>query len=90
MSQRSEVIAHTHTHIHTHTHTHTLIPPPPSPSPQVKTVKYNDEVSSDEDHDAYLEKMKAEGLDRDSEDGELRRPPLSQCTGEEASQLGLL
>lgn len=30
---------------------------------------YNDDVSSDSDHDAYLERMKAEGEDRDSEDG---------------------
>ena len=30
---------------------------------------YNDDGSSDSDHDAYLERMIAEGEDRDSEDG---------------------
>ena len=34
-------------------------------------VSYNDEVGSDssDDHDAYLERMKAEGEEVDSEDG---------------------
>ena len=36
--------------------------------PQQK-VTYNDELSSESDHDAYLEMMKAEGEERDSEDG---------------------
>ena len=36
--------------------------------PQQK-VTYNDELSSESDHDAYLERMKAEGEERDSEDG---------------------
>lgn len=30
---------------------------------------YNDDGSSDSDHDAYLERMIAEGEDKDSEDG---------------------
>ena len=30
---------------------------------------YNDDASSDSDHDAYLARMKAEGEDKDSEDG---------------------
>ena len=30
---------------------------------------YKDDDSSSSDHDAYLERMKAEGEDRDSEDG---------------------
>lgn len=33
------------------------------------TVAYKDESSDEENHDAYLERMKAEGEDRDSEDG---------------------
>ncbi len=32
---------------------------------------YNDDGSSDSDHDAYLERMIAEGEDKDSEDGTL-------------------
>lgn len=32
-------------------------------------VSYKDDGSSGSDHDAYLERMKAEGEDRDSEDG---------------------
>lgn len=31
---------------------------------------YHDDGSSESDHDAYLARMKAEGEDRDSEDGE--------------------
>ena len=31
---------------------------------------YNDEGSSDSEHDAYRERMIAEGEERDSEDGE--------------------
>lgn len=37
---------------------------------QVHTVSYNDEGSSDSEHDAYRERMIAEGEERDSEDGE--------------------
>lgn len=33
------------------------------------TRSYKDDGSSDSDHDAYLERMIAEGEDRDSEDG---------------------
>ena len=36
--------------------------------PQQK-VSYDEEISSESDHDAYLERMKAEGEERDSEDG---------------------
>ena len=36
--------------------------------PQQK-ANYNDELSSESDHDAYLERMKAEGEEKDSEDG---------------------
>jgi len=36
----------------------------------VHTVSYNDEGSSDSEHDAYRERMIAEGEERDSEDGE--------------------
>ena len=38
---------------------------------KVKTgnVRYKDDGSSGSEHDAYLERMKAEGEDRDSEDG---------------------
>ena len=35
----------------------------------VQTVSYNDDASSESGHDAYLERMKAEGEERDSEDG---------------------
>ena len=34
-------------------------------------ASYDDGSSSDSSHDAYLERMKAEGEERDSEDGEL-------------------
>ncbi len=37
---------------------------------QVARVAYNDELSSDSEHDAYLERMKQQGEDRDSESGE--------------------
>lgn len=37
-------------------------------APQQK-VAYDDDLSSESDHDAYLERMKAEGEERDSEDG---------------------
>lgn len=33
---------------------------------KVQAVKYNDEASSESEHDAYLERMKAEGEERDS------------------------
>lgn len=36
-----------------------------------RALSYKDDVSSDSDHDAYLAKMKAEGEDRDSEDGNM-------------------
>ena len=42
--------------------------------PQQK-VSYDEDPSSESDHDAYLERMKAEGEERDSEDGE----SLSLC-----------
>ena len=32
-------------------------------------LTFRDDASSDSDHDAYLERMKAEGEDKDSEDG---------------------
>ena len=35
----------------------------------VQTVSYNDDASSESGHDAYLERMKAEGEERDSDDG---------------------
>ena len=38
---------------------------------QEKTVRYDEGGSSDSEHDAYLERMKAEGEERDSEDGRL-------------------
>ena len=44
--------------------------------PQQK-VSYNDDMSSESDHDAYLERMKAEGEERDSEDGTLLSRSLS-------------
>lgn len=34
-----------------------------------RVLSYNDDGSSESDHDAYLARMKAEGEDRDSEDG---------------------
>ena len=37
--------------------------------PQQKVRGYDDDLSSESDHDAYLERMKAEGEERDSEDG---------------------
>jgi len=37
-----------------------------------RMLSYNDDASSDSDHDAYLARMKAEGEDRDSEDGSER------------------
>ena len=42
--------------------------------PQQK-VSYDNDLSSESDHDAYLERMKAEGEERDSEDGESLSPP---------------
>jgi structure-specific recognition protein 1 len=36
---------------------------------KANNVRYKDEGSSGSEHDAYLERMKAEGEDRDSEDG---------------------
>ena len=45
--------------------------------PQQK-VSYDNDLSSESDHDAYLERMKAEGEERDSEDGEsFPHPPPS-------------
>lgn len=44
--------------------------------PQQK-VKYDDDMSSESDHDAYLERMKAEGEERDSEDGVYLSPSHS-------------
>ena len=41
--------------------------------PQQK-VSYDDDLSSESDHDAYLERMKAEGEERDSEDGKFLPP----------------
>ncbi len=38
---------------------------------QVSKASYDDGSSSDGGHDAYLERMKAEGEERDSEDGGL-------------------
>ena len=37
--------------------------------PQVRKANYDEGSSSDGGHDAYLERMKAEGEERDSEDG---------------------
>ena len=34
-----------------------------------RTLSYKDDASSDSDHDAYLQRVMAEGEDRDSEDG---------------------
>ena len=34
-----------------------------------RVLSYKDNASSDSDHDPYLERMKAEGEDRDTEDG---------------------
>ena len=34
-----------------------------------RSLSYNEDGSSDSDHDAYLQRVKAEGEDRDSEDG---------------------
>ena len=39
------------------------------PLQAVQAVGYNEEDSSDSEHDAYLERMKAEGGNYDSEDG---------------------
>ena len=36
-------------------------------------VSYNDEDSSEGEYDPYLERMKAEGEERDSEDGKTNR-----------------
>ena len=44
--------------------------------PQQK-VSYDEEISSESDHDAYLERMKAEGEERDSEDGQYQYLSLS-------------
>ena len=47
---------------------------------QVETVvTYNDEDSSEEDYDPYLERMKAEGEERDSEDGRTTPSSLLTC-----------
>ena len=40
-----------------------------APLQAVQAVGYNEEESSDSEHDAYLERMKAEGGNYDSEDG---------------------
>ncbi len=37
--------------------------------PQVRKGKYDDGESGDDNHDPYLERMKAEGEEVDSEDG---------------------
>ena len=43
--------------------------------PQVEVVTYDDEGSSDSEHDAYRARMIAEGEEKDSEDGKTSLMP---------------